>query len=146
MGGYPLPPGHGVLLSPVRGRLSAEVCRWDKLTRVCWTVAVHGDLTRLPGRGQGKNQEYSPVTRPRDPYRWSRGSRKNAARSSAREPKPAKPWTSTEKGVRVSQFSACHNAARIYGLTQPQPSDIIHRQVTTVREIGPRTPKSVSIP
>ena len=30
----PLPPGHGLLLSPAQGRLSAEVCRWDKPTRV----------------------------------------------------------------------------------------------------------------
>ena len=30
----PLPPGHGLLLSPVQGRLPAGGCRWDELTRV----------------------------------------------------------------------------------------------------------------
>lgn len=38
------------------------------------------------------------------------------------------------EGHRASKFSVCANAARVYGLTRSQASDIIERQVTTVRE------------
>lgn len=38
------------------------------------------------------------------------------------------------EGHRASKFSTCVNAAHIYGLTRPQASDIIDRQVTAVRE------------
>ena len=37
-------------------------------------------------------------------------------------------------GHRASKFSVCVNAAHAYGLSRAEASDIIERQVTTVRE------------
>jgi serine/threonine-protein kinase HipA len=37
-------------------------------------------------------------------------------------------------GHRASKFSVCVNAAHVYGLPRAEASDIIERQVTTVRE------------
>ena len=39
-----------------------------------------------------------------------------------------------QEGRRASKFSVCVNAAHVYGLSRAEASDIIERQVTTVRE------------
>jgi hypothetical protein len=46
-------------LSPVRGRWPADDCRRDKLTRFCWSAALHGGLTRLPGEVRAKPEIFT---------------------------------------------------------------------------------------
>jgi len=58
MGDTPLPPARGFPLRPVRGRLSAGVCRWDTVA----LVSLDGGRSRCPGpaagRGQGKSSNF----------------------------------------------------------------------------------------